>query len=78
MEMLEEEEDIPEEKNLASPRNKSTEPKKVIVVQKIKPEEVVKMDQEFIQEMQRQDLNRVKVNKGEMNADSKKDPQDKG
>ena len=44
MDMFEEEEDIPEEKNLAPPRNKSTGPKKVIEVQKIKPEEIVKMD----------------------------------
>ena len=44
MEMLEEEEDIPEEKNLAPPRNKSSGPKKVFEVQKIKPEEIVKMD----------------------------------
>ena len=36
------------------------------------------MDQEFIQEMLNKDLNRVMVNKGEMNAVSKKDPQDKG
>ena len=51
MEMLEEEEDIPEEKNQAPPRDKSSGPKKVIVVQKIKPAEIEKMDQEFIQEM---------------------------
>ena len=44
MEMFEEEEDIPEDKNLAPPRNKSTEPKKSIEVQKMKPEEYEKMD----------------------------------
>ena len=44
MEMFEEEEDIPEEKILAPPRNKSSEPKKDFVVKKIKPEEIVKMD----------------------------------
>ena len=36
------------------------------------------MDQEFIQEMLRNDLNRVMVKKEEMNAASKKGPQDKG
>ena len=77
MEMLEEEEDIPEEKILAPPRNKSTELKKVIVVQKFKPEEIVKMDQEYIQEMLRQDLNRVRVNKGNDNLEGK-GPQEKG
>ena len=78
MEMFEEEEDIPEEKILAPPRNKSSEPKKVIVVQKIKPEEIVKMDQEFIQEMLNKDLNRVMVNKGAVDAVSRNDPQDIG
>jgi len=36
------------------------------------------MDQEFIQEMMRNDLNRVTVKKEELNATSKKGPQDKG
>jgi len=36
------------------------------------------MDQEFIQEMMRNDLNRVTVKKEELNAASKKSPQDKG
>ena len=44
----------------------------------MKPEENEKMDQEFIQEMLRTELNRVKVNKGEKEAVGGKDPQDKG
>ena len=42
----------------------------------MKPEEIDKIDQEFIREMLSQELNRVKVTKG--NEDLKgKDPQDK-
>ena len=57
-------------------KNKSSEPRKKIEIQKMKPEEIDKMDQEFIREMMSQELNRVKVTKG--NEDLKrKDPQDK-
>ena len=44
----------------------------------MKPEEIDKMDQEFIQEMLRSDLNRVMVTKGEKVAISGKGPQEKG
>ena len=45
-------------------KNKSSEPKKKIDIQKMTSEEIEKMDQEFIREMLRNDLNRVKVTKG--------------
>ena len=44
----------------------------------MKPEEIDKMDQEFIQEMLRSDLNRVMVTKGGNGANSGRDPQEKG
>ena len=44
----------------------------------MKPEEIVKMDQEIIHEMMRKDLNRVVVTKGGKEASRGKDPQEKG
>ena len=58
-------------------KNKGSEPRKKIEIQKIKPEEAEKMNQEFIREMLRQDLNRVKENKGNDNLKGKS-PQEKG
>ena len=44
----------------------------------MKPEEIEKIDQEFIQEMLRNDFNRVMVTKGGKEAIRGKDPQEKG